>query len=379
MRYCFLLLVFISSVSFAQTNFRPGVLVTLSGDSVKGSVDDQQWRRNPKSIKFREGNAEKLYSPGDIKAFTVSGKVSYESHRVKYDSSSERESRLTSSHLALWKEKGLFLKVLVAGKATLYRFVEDNDRIHYFIGKDGNVEELVNHRFLLSGSVQTNRQYIEQLKAAFGDCASIRIGSSLRYDESSLVKIFEQYSACTGSAIATSKKEKTLVKFGIVGSIASDQFGGNPTYPASTGYGAGGFVNFMFPGKLYKWSAYTEVVYRKFGEQTSKSDPQRLDITSIKATVLARNHFNIGKLRSFVNIGISRSGGITDEIQSYNEVVKVNTSFVSGVVGIGAVLKYAGGGPKVIIDARAEYGNGPGVILTITKHVSVGLNVGIQF
>jgi hypothetical protein len=379
MRNCFLLVVFISSVTFAQTNFKPGVLVTLSGDSVKGSVDDQQWRRNPKSIKFREGNSDKLYSPGDIKAFTIRGKVSYESHRVKYDSSSERESRLTSSPVAAWKEKRLFLKVLVAGRATLYRFVEDNDRIHYFIGKDGKVEELINHRFLLSGSVQTNRQYIEQLKVAFGDCASIKIGPSLRYNEESLVKMFEKYSACTGSAIATSKKEKTLVKFGIVGSVASDQFGGNPTYAAAIGYGAGGFVNFMFPGKLYKWSAYTEVVYRKFGEQISNGDPQRLDITSIKATVLARDHFNIGKLRSFVNIGVSHSSGIPDELQSYVQVVKINTGFFSGVVGMGAVLNYAGNGPKVIIDARAEYGNGPGIITTITKHVSVALNVGVQF
>lgn len=379
MRYCFLLLVFVSSVSFAQSNFKPGSIVTSSGDSVKGTIDDQLWRRNPRTVKFREGSNEKIYSPGEIKAFTVTDKVAYESHRVKYDSSAEAESRLSSSHLPLWKDKTLFLKVLVAGKTTLYRFLEDNDRIHYFIGKDGRVEELVNHRFLLSGSVQTNRQYIDQLRAAFSDCSAIKIGSTLRYDEPTLVRLFEKYALCTGTSVATSKKEKTLVKFGVVGSIAWDQFGGYPTYSASVGYGAGGFINFMFPGKLYKWSAYTEVTYRKFGEQNSKNDPQRLDVTSIKATILARSHFNIGNLRSFVNFGAAHSGGIEDEMQSNSQVVKINTGFFSGVVGMGAVLNHAGKGPKAIVDVRAEYGNGPSVLPTITKHVSVGVNVGIQF
>jgi hypothetical protein len=380
MRNCFLLLIFISSVSFAQSNFKPGVIVTLSGDSVKGTIDDQLWRRNPTSVKFREGNNEKVYGIGEIRAFTVTGKVAYESYRVRYDSSHESGKRLAWSHLPYWKESCLFLKVLVSGKYTLYRFVEVNDRIHYFIGNGGKVEELVNHRFLLNGTVQVNRQYVDQLKVAFSDCPSVKIGPTLRYDEGSLVKVFEKYAACTGSTVATSKQEKTLVGFGVVGTLGWDQLGGNPVYKASAGYGVGGFVNFMFPGKLYKWSAYTEIAYRKFGEQISTAHPKRVDIASIKVSVLARNHFNIGKLRSFVQAGGAYSSGVPDEAQNYSGVSQFKSRLWSGVAGAGVVINNNGRkGPKVIVDARIEYGNGIEYLVTINKHMSAGLSVGIQF
>jgi hypothetical protein len=57
--------------SLAQTNYKPGYVVTLKGDTLRGFIDYKEWIKNPKYISFKNtpGNREvESFSPQSANA-----------------------------------------------------------------------------------------------------------------------------------------------------------------------------------------------------------------------------------------------------------------------------------------------------------------------
>ena len=40
-------------IVFSQTNYKPGYVVNLNGDTLRGFVNYQQWDNNPRTIAFK--------------------------------------------------------------------------------------------------------------------------------------------------------------------------------------------------------------------------------------------------------------------------------------------------------------------------------------
>jgi hypothetical protein len=67
-------------ISIAQSNYKPGYVVTLKGDTLTGLIDYREWNNNPKNIRFKNShdNVPVNYSTGDSHAFAVTGREYFE-------------------------------------------------------------------------------------------------------------------------------------------------------------------------------------------------------------------------------------------------------------------------------------------------------------
>jgi hypothetical protein len=111
-----LLLVMFSFALNAQSNYRPGHIVTLSGETVFGQINFIGER-----VDFKlENDIVTRYRPTDIKAFGFTGGEQFVS----------KEINDTTTH---------FLEILIEGKLTIY-LRQDNDGDHFYASKeDGKI------------------------------------------------------------------------------------------------------------------------------------------------------------------------------------------------------------------------------------------------
>lgn len=78
-------LFFGATASFAQTNFLPGHVVTLAGDTLRGEVDVRGAQRSAVICRFRKSGATEAveYAPAQLVSYTVTGGKTYMSYPVK--------------------------------------------------------------------------------------------------------------------------------------------------------------------------------------------------------------------------------------------------------------------------------------------------------
>ena len=152
--------------AFAQSNYKPGYVINLKGDTLRGFIDYQEWDANPDAINFKTAITDrdsKKYGTNDIDYFSVDKLESYRRYtgRISTDavndvSPSERDTG--------YRDATVFLKVLEKGdRLALYSY-KDNIKYRYFLGDspDYNPNELV-FRVTKWGSENT---YQKQLGAA---------------------------------------------------------------------------------------------------------------------------------------------------------------------------------------------------------------------
>ena len=116
-------------LSFGQTNFKPGYVVTLKGDTVRGFIDYKEWYKNPKYISFKQAvsdNKAGRFSTQNINAFAVTGLEYYQRFIVAVS-----QDNVDINHLAQKPDTSsitdtVFLKIDARGKyLTLFRYNDD--------------------------------------------------------------------------------------------------------------------------------------------------------------------------------------------------------------------------------------------------------------
>ena len=137
--YILLLVSFLSPLfSAAQTDFRPGYVTTLKGDTLHGYVKNSEWAKNPKAISFKStqnGNNIQTYTAGSISAFGVTGHEQYERHIVQVSKDPVDIEKLSKGIDTTTITDTVFLKVIVKGpKITLYGYVDDVKQ-HYYVSE----------------------------------------------------------------------------------------------------------------------------------------------------------------------------------------------------------------------------------------------------
>src|ERR1700751_294703 len=71
--------------SVAQSNYKPGYVVTLAGDTVKGFIDYRAWDSNPTDIYFKSAitdRDQKTYRLSTISYFNIDRVVAYKKYTV---------------------------------------------------------------------------------------------------------------------------------------------------------------------------------------------------------------------------------------------------------------------------------------------------------
>jgi hypothetical protein len=163
--------------SLAQSNYKPGYVVTLKGDTVRGFIDYRNWDSNPSAISFKstpDDRSKQKFTVSNIKLFCVSGFVTYKRSVCSVSLDETNTAHPNNGRDTSYKIDTVFLKVLQQGKHLALYAYADQIKTRFYIGEypDYSPTELVYRLYYDSGAVTDRRgksvdenTYLKQLFA----------------------------------------------------------------------------------------------------------------------------------------------------------------------------------------------------------------------
>ncbi len=141
-KYLLALVLFIPVFSIAQSNYKPGYVINLKGDTLRGYINYRDWSQNPISIDFKpelNSNVQK-FTVNDINSFEVTGYETYEKHSIKASMAGVELRNAPVGIDTTYTVETVFLEVLQQGKnCSLYDF-SDDIKTRYYIKSAGMTE-----------------------------------------------------------------------------------------------------------------------------------------------------------------------------------------------------------------------------------------------
>lgn len=187
--YLFSALLALPLFSQAQSNYKPGYIVNLKGDTVKGEINYQEWNSNPLSIEFKSGSngAPQIYKATDVNAFGVTGLENYVSYTGPVSIDPIDVDHVSSIRDTSVTERTAFFKVLQQGKNVALYVYSDNLKTRFYIAEAPGYAptELIYHIYLNNGTTSGGRTieentYMKQLFALANKYGVLT--SSLQWD-----------------------------------------------------------------------------------------------------------------------------------------------------------------------------------------------------
>jgi hypothetical protein len=131
MRYFYkalLIILLLPVFSFAQSNFKPGYVVTLKGDTIRGLIDYREWSSTPTSIDFKTSATDKVrkYSDQEIRYFNISGLESYVQYTGAISMDITDINLITSERDTSQREATVLFKIMQKGdNVVLYSYTDE--------------------------------------------------------------------------------------------------------------------------------------------------------------------------------------------------------------------------------------------------------------
>jgi hypothetical protein len=200
MKYLKTLLIFTAfpALLFAQSNYKPGYVINLRGDTLKGFIDFREWDLNPEFINFKHTISDaqsSKFGPADVSYAEVTGLAAFRTYTGSITNDSTNPDNRAGDETApdtSMRMASIFLKVLEAGsKVTLYSF-KDEYKTRYFIAEtpDSKPIELIYRASKLSEQ-NTYRKQLSAVALKFNELDDPTITQIARaeYSDDDLVKI----------------------------------------------------------------------------------------------------------------------------------------------------------------------------------------------
>ena len=204
--------------SFAQSNFKPGYIVKLNGDTLHGLIDYREWGRNPKQINFKtdlnSSNAQE-YTNRTIIAFAIRGLEYYQRFNVSISQDQVDQSRLANKLDTTTITEAVFLRLLTKGKyVSLYNYTDEIKSRNYVL-ETGTItpQELTYHVYYSQGDVASIKylnkfrgqlQYIIQKNGIDNKKLSNQIANCI-YSSSELTRVAQNINGNYSQAVASEK------------------------------------------------------------------------------------------------------------------------------------------------------------------------------
>lgn len=191
------LILFIAILSYGQSDFRSGFIISLENDSIQGELDYRSNSKNYESCIFKKDGQTTVYGPNEIKGFRFNNDKFFSSQIVN----------------------DAFVEVLVLGEISLYRLKEK-----FYIEKDTSLFEL---QSIIAKVEKDGKVGYEETSKWRGivnyltvDCfkSSSNNIARLTFDEKSFTRFVIKYNNCRGSDYIDYKASKpwTKLEFGII-------------------------------------------------------------------------------------------------------------------------------------------------------------------
>jgi len=190
--------------SIAQTNYKPGYVVTIKGDTLKGYINYMGRDENPNSIDFKstpDNSTAENFTNKSASAFAVSGFEYFKRFTVNISQDQVELSNLKQGADTSYITYSVFLRILVTGNnVSLFSFT-DKIKTRYYIleGNEAQPQELVYrvyYNLQNAALLQTENRYRVQVeylaqKYHVNDSKLERQISNSQYSEAELMKIVQ--------------------------------------------------------------------------------------------------------------------------------------------------------------------------------------------
>jgi hypothetical protein len=178
MRYfcSFMLLVLYPFFSSAQTNYKPGYVVTLKGDTLHGFIDYRVWDTNPNFISFKQAATDvkiQKLSTEEIGFFSVDNLESYRKYSGRISMDQTDPNHIINGRDSSFRTADVFLKILQKGKRlTLFEYSDDIKSRFYIAENPAGLPYELDYKTYnnsdaenTSGKTVTESTYMRQLYA----------------------------------------------------------------------------------------------------------------------------------------------------------------------------------------------------------------------
>jgi len=217
-----LVLFLLPLISNAQSHYKPGYVVTLAGDTLKGFIDYKEWDKTPKNINFKSSlnyGPVESFTVKNAREFTVTGYEHFKSFTVRISQDQVELSNVKQGADTSFISGTIFLRLLTIGKNISLLNYTDNIKTRYYIldEGDGLPFELVYRVYYTPENniiLKTDNMYQVQLDYLVQKYQMVnpeleRQISNSQYQDADLIKIVQ------GINGATSRQVLSQNRFGI--------------------------------------------------------------------------------------------------------------------------------------------------------------------
>lgn len=340
--YVFISLLFISLSSSAQSNYKPGYVVDLKNDTLKGFIGYKEWENNPKSFTFKSNlnqSRPQKFSVDDANAFGISGAEHFQKFIFSKTTAPDDFDKILV-HLDTSRVLDTsFMKIVIKGKnVSLYSF-KDLIKTRFYIlnNKKHQPEELDYYNYYAKDN-ENKYQTLYIFRAQLQDLADIynvkgaELAGKIKYAKYKESDIKDIVAFINGGISSQNLESNNVFGFRIFAGAAA-RFnklvlrGGSTFFPDGTGTdvsspvvsaGIDFFINkhtqkVVFRTEVELSSAHYTVPLTEINGNGTKAsiDFKQLNISFVPQLIY--NVYSKDKFKVFIN------GGIAFNFSSYNQ------------------------------------------------------------
>ena len=322
-------------ISFSQSNFQPGYIVTNQGDTLKGYIDYRERSVNPVKVVFKpqlDGNSQ-VFTINDCTAYGVNKLETFQRFVVNISLSSENSTNLFHGLDTSVRRDTVFLKVLQSGEnVILYAYQDPLKKRFYILDRHHKTpEELKRNIYIRDGNrpiVVTDNQFVRQLQNIkrrnnTNKAIDERKWIDIRYLEGDLTKVAAEINE---QEIVKAKLAATRFFIGTGLNISKAKYSGENALAGDGAVNKSSYLPFLTVGiDLFANPAVKKIIYRaelsflmgKYEMFNSFNVGSGTKVKSIKAEHVFNqytaqltpqvifNLYNTNKLKFFTSAGLS--------------------------------------------------------------------------
>lgn len=153
MKYRFLLLIFLVGPAFAlaQGDYKPGYVVSLNGDTIKGFISYKKKEKNFRSVYMAKtpGGQAELYPADQTAGFGIYGIATFRSFNVWISQDTPLDMNFTIGKDTTKVQAKVFLRLLIVGSnVSLFSYTDPIKQRFYIREKNGVPVELEYHEYV---------------------------------------------------------------------------------------------------------------------------------------------------------------------------------------------------------------------------------------
>lgn len=322
---------------FSQTKYEEGYFISNDGVRTDCLIKNGDWIYNPVSFEYKKyKDADRqLLTISEVKEFGITNYSKYVRASVNIDVSRGEEDidELSDSAQPQWQSDTLFLKVIIAGDATLF-YYEGKTPARFFYQVSGSpVQQLIYKAYKSpeTEAVYYNDDFHKQLfQNANCNNETFKNIQVIRYKISELKDYFATYNRCKGNVVfdPINKKKKKMFLLSLVAGADNTSLtdgypaqypGGSTTnalaFPGKVSFAAGVEGEFLLPFNNNEWSLPLGLGYHSYNDHASSDVRINNSVSNTEGDIIyntvvlttsLRHYFFINDKESvFINAGLA--------------------------------------------------------------------------